>query len=70
MIEGTADRTGFEHDINELRLLKFYSWTYANAGARTGATGFVANDIGRVAWQLDNDTFWMLKAITPVWVQI
>lgn len=59
--------------IYQLKKMKFYDWTYANAGARTGATGFLEDDIGRVAWQLDNDTFWMVKSVSigvPTWVQI
>jgi hypothetical protein len=46
------------------------TWSYANAAARTGATGFVANDVGRVAYQQDNTTYWRLTAVTPTWVQI
>lgn len=46
------------------------SWTYANAAARTGATGFVANDVGRVSYQSDTGTYWRLTAITPTWAPI
>jgi MSHA biogenesis protein MshQ len=46
-----------------------YAWTYADATARLAATGFVPSDIGSIARQLDNTTFWRLVAITPVWVQ-
>lgn len=69
MIEG-QDEKDILYRLKELELLKFYSWTYADAATRAAATGFIANDIGRVAWQLDNDTFWMLKDETPTWVQI
>lgn len=47
-----------------------YNWTYANAAARTGATGFAAADVGKIARQTDNNTLWMLTATTPTWVQI
>lgn len=47
-----------------------YQWAYANAGARTGATGFVSTDVGKLARQTDNNTLWMLTAVTPTWVQI
>jgi hypothetical protein len=43
------------------------SWTYANAAARTGATGFVATDVGRIAYQSDNGSYWRLTATTPTW---
>jgi hypothetical protein len=47
-----------------------YNWSYANAAARTGATGFVAGDLGTLARQTDNDSLWMLTATTPTWVQV
>ena len=44
------------------------TWTYPNAAARTGATGFVASDIGKIAYQSDNGTYWRLTATTPAWI--
>jgi hypothetical protein len=44
-----------------------YAWSYADASARTGASGFATADIGKFARQTDNDTIWMLTAITPTW---
>jgi hypothetical protein len=43
------------------------TWTYATAAARTGATGFVAGDIGKIAYQTDDGTYWRLMAVTPTW---
>lgn len=45
-------------------------YEYANAAARTGATGFTAADIGKFARQLDDDSLWMLIAVTPTWVTV
>jgi hypothetical protein len=45
------------------------NWVYADAAARTAATGFIAADVGKLAWQQSDDTLWMLKATTPTWVQ-
>lgn len=46
-------------------------WTYANAAARTGATGFVASDIGQLALQNDPPpavpTYWRLQTTAPTW---
>jgi Tfp pilus assembly protein PilV len=42
-------------------------WTYANAAARTGATGFVASDIGQLAYESLSQTYWRLTATTPTW---
>jgi len=46
------------------------NWEYANASARTSATGFMAHDIGKIAKQIDNNTFWELTAVTPAWLQV
>lgn len=45
-----------------------HNYEYANAAARTGATGFVAGDLGKLSWQTDDNTFWILTATTPTWV--
>ena len=47
-----------------------YAYSYANAAARTGAGGFVAADLGKIAWQTDNNSFWSLVATTPTWVEL
>ena len=44
-------------------------WTYANAAARTGATGFSANDIGQLGYQSDTQTYWRLQTTAPTWIQ-
>jgi hypothetical protein len=49
---------------------KIENWTYANAGTRTAATGFVSGDIGKIAYQSDNGTYWRLTAVTPTWVAL
>jgi hypothetical protein len=43
------------------------SYVYATAAARTGASGFVPGDLGRIAYQQDNGTYWRLTATTPAW---
>ncbi len=47
-----------------------YNWTYADAASRTGATGFVSGDVGKFARQTDDDSIWMLTAVTPTWQRI
>ena len=44
-----------------------HAFTYADAAARTGAIGLVTADIGKVAKQSDDDSFWLLTATTPAW---
>lgn len=43
------------------------NWTYATAAARTGATGFVTADLGKIAYQQDTGQYYRLTAITPTW---
>ena len=45
-----------------------HNWEYATTIARTGASGFVAGDVGKIARQTDNDTYWVLIATTPTWL--
>jgi len=47
-----------------------YAFTYASAALRTGATGFTSADLGKIAWQTDDNTFWALVATTPTWVEL
>lgn len=44
-------------------------WTYDDAAARTGATGFAASDVGQLAYQSSDQTFWRLQTTAPTWVQ-
>lgn len=46
------------------------AYEYADAAARTGASGFVAGDVGKVAKQIDDDTYFILTATTPTWKEI
>ncbi len=47
-----------------------HAFTYADATARTGASGFVSADVGKVAKQTDTNTYWLLTVTTPTWVEI
>ena len=57
-----------EHDIIDVgEIHRPYNFSYANAAARTGATGFIAADVGKFARQVDDNSIWMLTATTPTW---
>jgi hypothetical protein len=43
------------------------SWVYANAAARLSATGFVTEDIGRIAYQTDTGQYFRLTGTAPTW---
>jgi Tfp pilus assembly protein PilV len=43
-------------------------WTYADAAARTGASGFLATDIGQLAYERSTQTYWRLTSTAPAWV--
>lgn len=47
-----------------------YNWTYANNAAMLAATGFVTGDVGKLALESDNNTLWMLTALTPTWAAV
>lgn len=47
-----------------------YAWTYAGQTEREAASGFVAADVGKFARQLDDDSIYMLVAVTPIWVRV
>ena|SRR5215472_7854204 len=53
-------------DLTANHLLE--SFTYANSTARMAATGFVAGDVGRIAYQQDQGAYYRLTATTPAWV--
>lgn len=42
------------------------SWIYADATARLAATGFTIDDIGRIAWQASDNSYWRLSDESPV----
>jgi hypothetical protein len=44
-----------------------HSYEYATITDRTSATGFLASDLGKIAWQKSDNTFWVLTAVTPTW---
>jgi hypothetical protein len=47
------------------------TWIYASEAIRTAATGFVLADVGKAAWQTDDDSFWLLADDSPIeWVRI
>lgn len=58
------------HNLGLGDIHRLANWEYASAAARTGATGFTADDVGKIAKQIDNGTFWELTAVTPAWAQI
>lgn len=56
----------FHKDLIGADIHVVHAFTYANAAARTGATGLLPADIGKVAKQSDNNTFWVLVSDSPV----
>jgi hypothetical protein len=47
-----------------------HNYEYADATAREAATGFVSADLGKIAQQADNDSYWVLVDTAPIWVRI
>jgi hypothetical protein len=62
--------TGLHRDLEISELHRPYAFEYADATARTSATGLTALDVGKLARQLDDNSLWLLLAITPTWKDI
>lgn len=63
--------TGLHKDLEIGEIHRTQSLEYANAAARTGATGLTADDVGRVARQTDDDSFWLLTDDSPLtWLEL
>ncbi len=43
------------------------NWVYSTATARNSASGFLAGDIGKLAYQSDEGSYWRLLSTTPTW---
>jgi len=46
------------------------SWTYADQVERLAATGFVSDDVGQIAFQQSDTTYWQLIDTVPTWRQV
>lgn len=42
------------------------SWVYADATARSAATGFTVDDVGRIAYQQSDNSYWRLTDDSPI----
>lgn len=56
----------FHKNLVEGSIHQLHNYEYADATARNAASGFVADDVGKVARQVDNGSFWILKSHSPV----
>ena len=59
----------FKHS-ESTKIHRLHAFTYANATARTSASGMTSADIGKRAYQSDNKTFWDIKDVVsgvPTW---
>lgn len=60
--------TIYHKDLNGGNIHTLVCWEFNNAAERTGIAGLTAADVGKFAWQKDNDTFWVLKNhVGPAW---
>jgi hypothetical protein len=63
--------TGLHKDLEIGEIHRLQCLEYANATLRGAATGFLATDVGRVAKQTDDNSFWLLTNYSPItWVLI
>ena len=47
-----------------------HAFEYVDATARTSAGGFTATDVGKLARQLDDNSFWILTTTAPNWTAL
>jgi len=45
------------------------NWVFATSALRVAAGNYLATDIGKIARQTDNTTYWRLTGTTPTWEQ-
>jgi hypothetical protein len=63
--------TGLHKDLEIGEIHRVQCLEYTSASLRLAATGFVAADVGRVARQLDDNSFWLLTGYSPIsWVTL
>jgi len=55
---------------NSTNIHIIHAFTFADASARVGAIGLVAADVGKVAKQTDDNSYWILIDTTPTWTDI
>ena len=58
--------TTFHKNLTGADLHAINTWSYADAASRGNASGFVVEDKGKIAWQQDNNTFWVLINHSPI----
>jgi hypothetical protein len=46
------------------------SFVYADEATRLAATGFISEDLYKLALQLDDESLWLLLDLTPTWVTV
>jgi hypothetical protein len=64
-----AIESAFHHLLGDGEVHQAVNWKYANAAARTAASGFVATDLYKEALDLDTFNKYMLVGISPItWV--
>ncbi len=61
---------GYHADLTGEDIHVPYAWSYADTAEREGATGFVAGDVGKLALQEDDNSLWILTAVTPTWESV
>jgi len=58
----------YHKNLTEDDLHPLHAWTFSDALARTTTSGVTVDDVGKVARQQDNNSFWILRDATgPIW---
>jgi len=63
--------TGLHKDLANAEIHTVVAWVYADEAARLAATGFVAADLYKIAWQVSTGTLWVLESYSPIsWTEL
>lgn len=56
-------------DMSGAQIHVIHAFEYASATERINDTSLTSSDVGKVAWQTDSNTFWVLLDATPTWTE-
>jgi hypothetical protein len=70
--ENTVASSESQHNLQSITdgLHGIVAYSYANSTARLSASGFQSYDVGKIAYQASDLTYWILGSTAPVWHEI
>ena len=47
-----------------------YNWVFTDTIMRESSTGYISSDIGKLSFQIDDSSIWLLTSTAPIWNKI